>query len=68
VVTRKGRLYGVRRGVVVTYEAIRDWRQHFGGIYAKWLRSRAARPGDRGHLDEVYLSIKGVLPIRSLWH
>jgi hypothetical protein len=34
------------RGIVVTYETIRDWSQKFGGTYAKPLRSRTARPGD----------------------
>ena len=53
------------RGVAVTYETIRDWSQKFGGTYAKRLRSRARRPGDRWHLDEVYLSIKGKL--QYLW-
>jgi putative transposase len=53
------------RGVVVTYETIRVWSQTFGGTYAKRLRSRAARPGDRWHLDEVYLSINGKL--QYLW-
>jgi putative transposase len=53
------------RGVVVTYETSRDWSQKFGGTYAKRLRSRARRPGDRWYLDEVYLSINGRL--RYLW-
>src|SRR5271165_5922630 len=53
------------RGVSVTYESIRDWCQTFGGTYSKRLRSRAARPGDRWHLDEVYLSINGKL--QYLW-
>src|SRR5450759_2233871 len=53
------------RGVVVTYETIRDWSQKFGGTYAKRLRSRTPLPGDRWHLDEVYLSINGKL--QYLW-
>jgi putative transposase len=53
------------RGVAVTYETIRDWSQNFGGTYAKRLRSRSSRPGDRWHLDEVYLSINGKL--QYLW-
>src|SRR5664279_1279489 len=53
------------RGVVLTYETIRDWAQKFGGTYAKRLRSRSSRPGDRWHLDEVYLSINGKL--QYLW-
>src|SRR5664279_3308663 len=53
------------RGVVLTYETIRDWAQKYGGTYAKRLRSGAPRPGDRWHLDEVYLSINGKL--QYLW-
>ena len=53
------------RGVVVTYETVRDWAQKFGGTYAKRVRSRTLRPGDRWHLDEVYLSINGKL--QYLW-
>jgi putative transposase len=54
-----------KRGVVVTYETIRDWAQKFGGTYAKRLRSQAPHPGDRWHLDEGYLSINGKL--QYLW-
>ena len=54
-----------KRGVVVTDETIRDWSQKCGGIYVKRLRSRTPRPGDRWHLDEVYLSIHGQL--EYLW-
>ena len=53
------------RGVAVTYETIRDWSQKFGETYAKRRRSRSQRPGDRWHLDEVYLSINGKL--QYLW-
>jgi len=52
-------------GVIVSYETIRDWSQQFGRTYAKRLRSRAARPGDHWHLDEIYLSINGKL--QYLW-
>jgi|GEM_PF-6863040 len=46
-----------RCGVVVTYETIRDGSQHFGGIYAKRLRSRAC-PAVSRHLwgDHIVLS------------
>ena len=53
------------RGVVVSYETIRDWSLQFGGTYAKRLRSRSKQPGDHWHLDEVYLSINGKL--QYLW-
>jgi putative transposase len=47
------------RGVVVTYEAIRQWCGKFGQQYANQLRRRRPRPGDKWHLDEMVLSIKG---------
>jgi len=49
----------VERGVVVTYEAIRKWCRKFGQQYATQLRRRRPRPGDKWHLDEVFLTIKG---------
>ena len=47
------------RGVVVTYEAIRKWCRKFGQQYANQLRRRRPRPGDKWHMDEVFLTIKG---------
>ena len=35
------------RGVAVTYEAIRQWCQTFGVNYARRLRRRRGRMGDR---------------------
>jgi putative transposase len=49
----------LERGVVVTYEAIRKWCRKFGQQYATQLRHRRPRPGDKWHLDEVFLTIKG---------
>ncbi len=48
------------RGVQVTYETVRQWCRKFGQTYANGLRHRRARPGDKWHLDEVFVSIKGV--------
>src|SRR2546427_8734127 len=45
-------------GVVVTYEAIRKWCRKFGQQYANQLRRRRPRPGDKWHMDEVFLTIK----------
>jgi putative transposase len=53
------------RGVTVTYESVREWCLKFGGAYAKRMRSRSPRPGDRWHLDEVFLRIAGKL--QYLW-
>jgi putative transposase len=47
------------RGIIVTYEAIRKWCRKFGQEYAHHLRRRRPRPGDKWHLDEVFLTING---------
>jgi putative transposase len=47
------------RGVIVTYEAIRQWCRKFGQEYAHQLRRRRPRPGDKWHMDEVFLTING---------
>jgi putative transposase len=47
------------RGVTVSYEAIRKWCRKFGQQYANQLRRRRPRPGDKWHLDEVFLTIHG---------
>src|SRR6266700_5463674 len=47
------------RGILVTYEAIRKWCRKFGQAYANQLRHRRPRPGDKWHLDEVFLTING---------
>jgi putative transposase len=47
------------RGVIVTYEAIRQWCRKFGQPYANQLRRRRPRPGDKWHMDEVFLTING---------
>ena len=48
-----------QRGVRVSYEAIRQWCLKFGETIAAELRRRRPRPGDKWHLDEVYLKING---------
>ncbi len=55
----------VARGIVVTYEAIRQWCLKFGQDYANQLKRRRAQPGDKWHLDEVFLTINGQRS--SLW-
>jgi putative transposase len=47
------------RGIVVTYETIRQWTLRFGQQYANELRRRQPRRGDKWYLDEVVLTIKG---------
>src|SRR5258707_7722078 len=53
------------RGVAVSYETIRRWCTKFGQAYANQLRRRRPRPGDKWHLDEVFVGINGRL--RYLW-
>ena len=43
------------RGIDVTHEAIRQWYLKFGQDYANQLKHRRPRPGDKWHLDEVFL-------------
>jgi putative transposase len=47
------------RGVILTYEAVRYWCRKFGQVYANQLRRRRPRSGDKWHLDEVFLTIRG---------
>ena len=53
------------RGVVLSYETVRRWCLKFGSAYAKRLKRRRAQPGDKWHLDEVFLNIGGER--RYLW-
>src|SRR6202049_2295166 len=53
------------RGVALTYETVREWFLKFGQPYANGLRHKSPRPGDRWHLDEVFLKINGRL--HYLW-
>jgi putative transposase len=55
----------VARGIIVTYETIRQWCQKFGQQYANQLRQRRVQTGDKWHLDEVFLKING--KIHYLW-
>ena len=53
------------RGVIVSYESIRRWCIKFSSSFAGKLRRRRPRPGDKWHLDEVFLRIQGEL--HHLW-
>src|SRR6202166_2132986 len=50
----------VERGVVVSHETVRRWCKKFGQTFASRLRRRRPRPGDKWHLDEVFIRIQGV--------
>ncbi len=47
------------RGVVLSHETVRRWTLKFGQQYANELRRRRPRPGDKWHIDEVFLKING---------
>ncbi|MET8276282.1 IS6 family transposase [Streptomyces sp. NPDC005096] len=49
----------LERGVIVSYETIRRWCLKFGQSYANSLRRQRPRPGDKWHLDEVFITING---------
>jgi putative transposase len=49
----------LERGIVVSHETVRQWCVKFGQTYANGLRQRRARPGDKWHLDEVFIKIAG---------
>ena len=47
------------RGIVLTYEAVRQWCLKFGHPFAKEIRRRQPRPGDTWFLDKVFITIGG---------
>ncbi|WP_431855196.1 IS6 family transposase [Azospirillum sp.] len=53
------------RGVQVSYETVRRWCRKFAQTFANRLRRQPPRPGDRWHLDEVFIKINGVQ--HDLW-
>ena len=70
--TRSGSIFGSRcsfrdvedllaeRGIMVSYETVRRWANHFGPKIAADLRKRRPKPHTIWHLDgEVYLKIDG---------
>ncbi len=48
-----------KRGIIVSYETIRQWCRKFGPEYARKLKRRLGRLGDVWHLDEVFVNIQG---------
>ncbi|QEU83681.1 IS6 family transposase [Streptomyces viridosporus] len=51
----------LERGVVVSHETVRRWCAKFGQGRANGPRRRRPRPGDRRHLDEVFIKVGGEL-------
>jgi putative transposase len=48
------------RGIVASYETVWRWCKKFGQCFADRLRRHRPRPGDKWHLDEVFIRIQGV--------
>ena len=53
------------RGIIVSYESVRQWCLKFGASFADKMRRRQPRPGDKWYLDEVFMRITGEL--HFLW-
>ncbi len=47
------------RGIIVTYETVRQWCRKFGPKYVRALKRRQGRLGDTWHLDELFVTIQG---------
>src|SRR4051795_8544148 len=47
------------RGIDVSHETVRQWGRKFGQSFANQIRRRLPCPGDKWHLDEVCLMIRG---------
>jgi hypothetical protein len=47
------------RGVTVSHEIIWQRTGKFGQAYASGLRRHRSRPGDKWHLDELFIKIRG---------
>lgn len=52
-------------GIFVTHKTVRVWAEKFGREYSGSIRRRTPRFGDKWHLDECVISIKGKYHI--LW-
>ena len=49
----------LERGIVVSHETVRQWCLKFGQTSANGLHRHRGRPGDKWHLDEVFIKIAG---------
>jgi putative transposase len=47
------------RGILVSYETVRQWARKFGQAFASRIRRRLPCAGDKWHLDEVVITIAG---------
>jgi putative transposase len=49
----------LQRSIELSYETIREWGIKFGHVYAKGIKQRAPRRGDKWHLDEMCIVMNG---------
>ena len=54
------------RGIMVTYETVRQRCRKFGPEYARRLKRRQGRLGDTWHLDELVVNIRGTNTISGV--
>ena len=47
------------RGIIVTYETVRQWPLKFGQDFANTVRRKQPQRGDKWFLNEAVLTIKG---------
>jgi putative transposase len=48
------------RGIIVLHQTVRAWADKFGQEFSRRIRRRSVgKLGDKWHLDEVVVSIKG---------
>jgi putative transposase len=48
------------RGIIVSCETVRRWCQKFAVRFADRLLRRRPQPGDKWHMDEVFIRIQSV--------
>ena len=48
-----------QRGIIVSYETVRQWCRKLGAEYARLFRRRQGPLGDIRHLDELFVTIQG---------
>ena len=53
------------RGIIGSYETIRQWCKKYGPSYCKQVKKNRGQLGDTWYLDEVFIKINGVL--HYLW-
>lgn len=48
------------RGIIVSYESIRNWCSKFGPTYARMIKKKQGQLGDTWYMDEVFITIDGI--------